>query len=752
MKMSYSGSPALLATIVATLLTGLFQSSLGDSATWLANPPSGDWNNPLNWTAGGPPNGSFDTATFATSSETDISLSANIEANGITFGAGASAYTITISPTFGFAITGVGITNSAAPQNFVTDVDGAGNLGIIQFTGSATAGSATTFTNNGSSLGTFSTGGITQFFSNATAGSATFINKPGEAANATGGRIQFFDSSNAGNGIFAINAVTIEGAISGAIYFSGNSSADHGSFVCNGGTAGGAQSLISTFSDNATAANATFTINGPTVANAAGGALWFVGNSTAANATFTNNGVTFNAEGNFASGFTNFRGNSTAGNATLTSNGGVGSGALGGATFFSQNATAGNATLIANGGSGGGAGGFTRFNGDSTGGTARVEVFGNGYLDISFHNPPGITIGSLEGDGDVFLGSNRLTVGNNPLSTTLSGVLQDGGDGGGTGGSIVKSGVGTLSLSNANTYTGGTRVSAGALQALHDGAVGGGDVTMLVAATTLTLQNGTNNDYIADTATLNIVSSATINLNFTGTDTIGTLIVDGVAQPPALHGSGGISEARRAHRTGWTFGFAGTGRILADLPVAVSRKVHGATPFDIYLPLTGAPGIECRSSGGGGVYQIVVSFLNNATFNSASVTSGSGMVTSTSGNGTMTATINLSGVTNAQTINVTLFSLNDGLGTRDLVIPMAVLVGDTSGNRVVNSSDVSQTKDQSGHALTTANFREDVNVSGNIGSSDVSAVKSQVGTGLPVAEGRPQDAHQPAASRELQLR
>ena len=116
------------------------------------------------------------------------------------------------------------------------------------------------------------------------------------------------------------------------------------------------------------------------------------------------------------------------------------------------------------------------------------------------------------------------------------------------------------------------------------------------------------------------------------------------------------------------------------------------TPYDIYLPLTGGPGIECRSGGGTNIYQIVVSFLNNATFKSASVTSGQGMVTTTSGNGTKTITINLSGVTNAQTINITLFNLNDGLGTRDLIITMAVLVGDVSGNGMVNSTDVSQTK------------------------------------------------------------
>jgi len=41
-------------------------------------------------------------------------------------------------------------------------------------------------------------------------------------------------------------------------------------------------------------------------------------------------------------------------------------------------------------------------------------------LDISLHNLPGVTISSLEGNGDLFLGANNLTVGSNNLSTNFS--------------------------------------------------------------------------------------------------------------------------------------------------------------------------------------------------------------------------------------------------------------------------------------------------------------------------------------------
>src|SRR6202011_962842 len=76
---------------------------------------------------------------------------------------------------------------------------------------------------------------------------------------------------------------------------------------------------------------------------------------------------------------------------------------------------------------------------------------------------------------------------------------------------------------------------------------------------------------------------------------------------------------------------------------AFSRKVHGgAGTFDIPLPLTGNVGVECRI---GPTYQMIINFATSVTVQSASVTSGTGMVSSFSGSGTPTITVNLSGVT-----------------------------------------------------------------------------------------------------------
>jgi hypothetical protein len=168
-----------------------------------------------------------------------------------------------------------------------------------------------------------------------------------------------------------------------------------------------------------------------------------------------------------------------------------------------------------------------------------------------------------------------------------------------------------------------------------------------------------------------------------------------------------------------------------DPSQVLSRKLHGGAPFDINLPLVGTAGIECRSGGANNDYQVVVTFPSAITFNSAAVRAGNGSVSSSSGNGTSSITLNLTSVLNAQRITLTLARVNDGTNIGDLDVQMGVLIGDTSGNGIVNASDVSQTKAQSGNPVTVSNFRADVNTNGAINASDISAVKTRSGTALP---------------------
>jgi len=95
--------------------------------------------------------------------------------------------------------------------------------------------------------------------------------------------------------------------------------------------------------------------------------------------------------------------------------------------------------------------------------------------------------------------------------------------------------------------------------------------------------------------------------------------------------------------------------------------------------------------------------------------------------------VNLTGIANAQTVAVTLSNVTDEFSQTlpDTAISVSFLLGDASGNGIVNASDVGLAKSQVGQPVSGSNFREDVNANGLINSVDVALVKSKVGTALP---------------------
>lgn len=97
---------------------------------------------------------------------------------------------------------------------------------------------------------------------------------------------------------------------------------------------------------------------------------------------------------------------------------------------------------------------------------------------------------------------------NSTAEQTLSGIIS------GTG-SLEKDNNSTLFLTGVNTYTGDTIVNEGILE----------------------LGDGTNNTNLADTSTVTIGSVAVLNLNYSGTDTISGLIIDGVPQTDGVYDS-----------------------------------------------------------------------------------------------------------------------------------------------------------------------------------------------------------------------
>jgi hypothetical protein len=93
-------------------------------------------------------------------------------------------------------------------------------------------------------------------------------------------------------------------------------------------------------------------------------------------------------------------------------------------------------------------------------------------------------------------------------------------------------------------------------------------------------------------------------------------------------------------------------------------------------------------------------------------------------------TVDLTNVSNAQTLSVNLIGVSGGTRHGNVSIPMSVLIGDTNSDGVVNSADVTQTQAQSGNRVTQSNFQEDVNADGSINSTDVALVQSHLGTAL----------------------
>jgi Dockerin type I domain len=143
--------------------------------------------------------------------------------------------------------------------------------------------------------------------------------------------------------------------------------------------------------------------------------------------------------------------------------------------------------------------------------------------------------------------------------------------------------------------------------------------------------------------------------------------------------------------------------------------------------LSGAPGVECRD--GAGAYTFVVTFSNMMATGTASVTGGTGSVSGSPVIAGNTMTVQLTGVANAQMLTVTLANLSDSFGQTlaDTPVSAAMLIGDTTGNSTVSSSDISQVKASVGLPIDGSNFRTDVNINGAVSSADIAETKANSG-------------------------
>jgi outer membrane autotransporter protein len=189
-----------------------------------------------------------------------------------------------------------------------------------------------------------------------------------------------------------------------------------------------------------------------------------------------------------------------------------------GTTEFFNSASAANAIITTN------SGGVVQFAGTSTGGSATFITNTGGTFDISGLTSAGMTAGSIAGGGAYNLGSVALTVGNS-TNTQVSGVIADGGifDPTATGSSLIKVGTGTLTLSGANTYSGGTTVAGGVLSVATNANLGN-------AAGGIALQGGellTTDNAFSSARTVALSTTGSALAAATGTTAIYTGIVSG---------------------------------------------------------------------------------------------------------------------------------------------------------------------------------------------------------------------------------
>ncbi|EAO9938628.1 autotransporter outer membrane beta-barrel domain-containing protein [Salmonella enterica] len=202
---------------------------------------------------------------------------------------------------------------------------------------------------------------------------------------------------------------------------------------------------------------------------------------------------------------------------------------------------------------------------NNIGGTGSVVKSGDKTLTLSGANS--YTGGTTISDGTL-VASNVEALGSGDVTNDAVLELNTGGDFdnniGGTG-SVVKSGDKTLTLSGANSYTGGTSISGGTLVASNVEALGSGDVT---DNATLELNTGGTFDNVIS-GSGQVVKSGDDALTLSGNNsyTGGTLISDGtlVASNVEALGSGDVTnDAVLELNTGGDFdnAISGSGQVV----------------------------------------------------------------------------------------------------------------------------------------------------------------------------------------------
>ena len=419
--------------------------------------------------------------------------------------------------------------------------------------------------------------------------------------------------------------------------------------------------------------------------------------------------------------------------------------------------------------------------------SAGTTVYHTGFLQLgpsaTLDGPLTFLGGNIQTFSDISF-PNNFTVGNGGVVVyTLGSTSTFSGDISGEGGlSIFFLGSpGTLTLTGNNTYTGGTNVPLGRLVVergiTSDVVVSGrGILSGSGAVGSVTVNDGgvvdpgsspgkltVNGNYTQTSGgTLNIeIGGSTPGAGYDQLEIAGTAALGGTLNVSLVNGYrpevGDTFQIINSSAESGSFSTInssgldvdaetnGSGVMLTvtavDPPVPLvsvgSRKVHvGAGAIDLILSQDATnPGVECRTGGANGEHTLVFTFANTlARVSGVESTGGVGAVVSSAiGTDAREYVVNLTGVANGQTISLRLTNVDDSAGNSSGVVAasMGVLLGDSNGDRAVNSGDAQQTRTRSGQPANATTFRSDFNLDGTINSGDATVVRSRSGQFIP---------------------
>ena len=432
------------------------------------------------------------------SSGTNV-ISANLAGSSAGFNkSGAGTLTLSGANTFGG-----GLTLSAGTLNLNSaTAPGNGSITITGGTLDNTSGTSLTLTNNNTQSwnGDFAFTGTKDL----NMGTGTVALGASRTVTVNGGNLTVggiisgtsFSLTKTGAGALILG---------GANSYTGGTTLSAGTLAINNSGSGGTTSAIGT---------GTLTISGGTLDNTSGSTM-----------TLSTNNVQ-NWNGDFAFTGTNDLnlGNGAVtmnANRIVTVNGGnltVG-GAISGSTASFTLTKAGAGTLIL--------GGANTYTGATTvsAGTLQTSaanvIADTSALSVSagaaFVLGGNETVASIAGAGNYSLGANTLTFGDSS-SQTVSGIIS------GSGGSLVKNGSGSITLSGNNTYSGGTTISAGTIKIGDNNALGSGSLKFNASGTGLASSDATDRTianalgtFAGSSAIYTFGSAGTGNLTFTNT-------------------------------------------------------------------------------------------------------------------------------------------------------------------------------------------------------------------------------------------